>query len=72
MRTGTLSARASIKFFGDKEQEGLQVSYEPHPTWMGATKVYRESDNAYIGGYVSVGPDGIIDDEGRRAPIHRR
>ncbi len=65
MRYGTLSAKASEQLFGNKGQEGMRVHYDPHPTWYGAIKVYRDSDGAFIGGYVSVGPDGIIDSEGR-------
>jgi hypothetical protein len=70
MRTGVLSLEASKRLFGKLNQEGLAVRYELHPSWMGAVKVYRLSDGACIGGYVSVGPDGIIDDEGR--PIHNQ
>lgn len=66
MRYGILSLTASQHLFGNKDHEGVHVKYEPHPRWMGAVKVWRESDGVYIGGYVSVGPDGIIDTEGKR------
>lgn len=64
MRYGTLSERGAEKLIDGEDATGLRVRYEPHPTWMGARNVWRHSNGQYIGGYVEVGPEGIIDAEG--------
>lgn len=62
MKRGVLSEKCADRLFGDKEQAGVRVRYELHPksTDM-ALKVYREDDGMFLGGYVSVGDDGIIE-----------
>jgi hypothetical protein len=67
MRYGIMSAQGAKRLGipqGTPVKYELHIDHYPESTHPSssevALKVWQEKDDVYVGGYVSIGPDGII------------